>query len=131
MKVTDHVKYNRAFWDGDSDTYQDAHGEALDRAPLAWGAYRIPESELQILGDLSDRDVTLPRARGVDSRQEGFCRDYTHLPQGLPDGSQGGVLIRGALDVVEPDHGNIFRDAPAGFAESLDRTDRGDVVEGE
>ena len=59
MDVTerDHVRYNRAFWDGDSDAYQDAHGDALDHAPLAWGAYRIPESELQILGDVGGRDI--------------------------------------------------------------------------
>jgi SAM-dependent methyltransferase len=55
--MTDHVEHNRAFWDGDSDAYQDAHGGALDQAPRAWGAYRIPESELQILGDLRGRDV--------------------------------------------------------------------------
>ena len=55
--MSDHVEYNRAFWDSDSDAYQDAHGDALDRAPMAWGAYRIPESELQILGNVSDRDV--------------------------------------------------------------------------
>lgn len=53
----DHVLHNRAFWDGDSDEYQAAHGDALARAPLAWGAYRIPEDELDVLGDLRDRDV--------------------------------------------------------------------------
>jgi SAM-dependent methyltransferase len=51
------VRHNRSFWDADSDNYQDAHGDDLARAPLAWGAYRVPESELQILGDLSGRTV--------------------------------------------------------------------------
>jgi SAM-dependent methyltransferase len=55
--VTDHVRYNRAFWDADADEYQAAHGAALDRAPMAWGAYRVPESELQVLGNVRDRDV--------------------------------------------------------------------------
>jgi SAM-dependent methyltransferase len=47
-----HVTHNRKFWDADSDAYQDAHGEALARAPLAWGAYRVPEAELHVLGDV-------------------------------------------------------------------------------
>lgn len=51
------VEHNRAFWDADSDDYQAAHGDALAEAPLAWGAYRVPESELQILGDLRGLDV--------------------------------------------------------------------------
>jgi SAM-dependent methyltransferase len=55
--VTSHVEHNRAFWDADADSYQDAHGDALARAPLAWGAYRVPESELQILGDVAGRDL--------------------------------------------------------------------------
>lgn len=52
-----HVAHNRKFWDADADAYQAAHGEALAAAPLAWGAYRVPETELQVLGDLRDRDV--------------------------------------------------------------------------
>jgi SAM-dependent methyltransferase len=52
-----HVERNRAFWERDSDEYQAAHGAALTAAPLAWGAYRVPESELQILGDVHGRDV--------------------------------------------------------------------------
>jgi SAM-dependent methyltransferase len=55
--TSSHVRHNRAFWDADSDAYQNDHGDALDRAPLAWGAYRIPEAELQVLGDVRDRDV--------------------------------------------------------------------------
>jgi SAM-dependent methyltransferase len=41
---------NRAFWDADSDAYQAIHATDLDRAPEAWGAWRIPESELGVLG---------------------------------------------------------------------------------
>jgi SAM-dependent methyltransferase len=55
--VTDHVRHNRTFWDADADSYQQAHGKALAAAPLAWGAYRVPESELQVLGDLAGRNV--------------------------------------------------------------------------
>jgi len=53
----DHVAHNRRFWDADADAYQDAHGDGLARAPLAWGAYRAPESELRVLGDVDGLDV--------------------------------------------------------------------------
>jgi SAM-dependent methyltransferase len=56
-RKSNHVDLNRAFWEKDSDEYQAAHGAALAATPLAWGAYRIPESELQVLGDVRDRDV--------------------------------------------------------------------------
>jgi SAM-dependent methyltransferase len=51
------VSLNRRFWDADADDYQAVHGAELAAHPLAWGAYRIPESELQILGDVAGRDV--------------------------------------------------------------------------
>ena len=53
----DHVAHNRRFWDADADAYQDAHADGLARAPLAWGAYRAPESELQVLGNVHGLDV--------------------------------------------------------------------------
>jgi SAM-dependent methyltransferase len=52
-----HVERNRAFWDDDADAYQEVHGGALAAHPLAWGPYRIPESELRILGDVNGRAV--------------------------------------------------------------------------
>jgi SAM-dependent methyltransferase len=55
--VSDHVRHNRAFWDSDADDYQAAHGHALGAAPKAWGAFRVPESELRILGDLAGSTV--------------------------------------------------------------------------
>jgi len=42
---------NRRWWDGDADDYQAVHHADISNA--AWGAYRIPESELGVLGDLS------------------------------------------------------------------------------
>jgi SAM-dependent methyltransferase len=53
----DYERHNRAFWDADADDYQSAHGAHLAGAPLAWGAWRIPETELGVLGDLHGRDV--------------------------------------------------------------------------
>lgn len=55
--MSEHVRHNREFWDRDADAYQAEHGGALAHAPKAWGAYRIPESQLQVLGELRDRDV--------------------------------------------------------------------------
>ena len=46
---------NRAFWDDDADDYQAAHH--ADISDAAWGAYRIPEAELHVLGDLTGLDV--------------------------------------------------------------------------
>ena len=55
--MTDHVRRNRAFWDADADDYQAAHGDVLARHPKAWGVWRIPEHELDVLGDTSGLDV--------------------------------------------------------------------------
>lgn len=48
---------NRRYWDEGSDAYQDLHGDALARAPMAWGTYRIPEAEVRALGHVRGRDV--------------------------------------------------------------------------
>jgi SAM-dependent methyltransferase len=53
----DHVSHNRAFWDADAESYQAAHGDELTRTPLAWGAYRVPEAELHVLGDVGGAAV--------------------------------------------------------------------------
>jgi SAM-dependent methyltransferase len=48
--ASEHEQHNRAFWDADADGYQAAHGAELSAAPLAWGAYRVPDDELGVLG---------------------------------------------------------------------------------
>jgi SAM-dependent methyltransferase len=53
----DYIARNRAFWDADSDAYQGVHGDDLATRPLAWGAWRRPEDELRILGDVAARDM--------------------------------------------------------------------------
>ncbi|MDQ1511192.1 MAG: hypothetical protein QOG50_3036 [Actinomycetota bacterium] len=55
--MRDHVRHNRKTWDAASEEYQAAHDDDLTRRPLAWGAYRIPESELRVLGDVTGKDV--------------------------------------------------------------------------
>lgn len=48
---------NRAYWDSTSDAYQAAHGATLGEKALAWGVWRIPESELGVLGRVEGRKV--------------------------------------------------------------------------
>jgi SAM-dependent methyltransferase len=50
-------RLNREFWDEDADDYQAAHTSQLDTETMGWGAWNIPEADLQILGDVSGRDV--------------------------------------------------------------------------
>ena len=48
---------NRRFWNSHSNAYQKAHGPVLSETPLAWGVWRIPESELGVLGQVEERHV--------------------------------------------------------------------------
>ena len=48
---------NREAWNSDSDAYQHRHASDLGRRPMAWGVWRIPESELNVLGDVRGRDI--------------------------------------------------------------------------
>jgi SAM-dependent methyltransferase len=57
MDLTGHARKNRASWDRDSDDYEARHAAQLERAPCAWGVWSIPESELNVLGDVRDKDV--------------------------------------------------------------------------
>ncbi len=56
--TTGYERRNQEFWDADADDYQAVHAPDLDPAHArAWGAWRIPESELQVLGDVAGLDV--------------------------------------------------------------------------
>lgn len=59
------ARRNRAAWEDGSDDYQRRHGPALagDRA-LAWGLWRIPEKELNVIGDV-DGKTTLELGSGA------------------------------------------------------------------
>jgi len=57
MKLTDHARKNRAFWDRQAESYQSEHGKQLASVPLGWGVWSIPESELRVLGDVRGKDV--------------------------------------------------------------------------
>ena len=51
------AKRNRAAWDATSDDYQERHREFIGRTEPRWGMWQLPESELQILGDVAGKDV--------------------------------------------------------------------------
>lgn len=54
--LTGSAQANRTFWDAYSAEYQSRHHEALGGEP-AWGLWRVPERELQVLGEVAGRDV--------------------------------------------------------------------------
>lgn len=45
-----HERHNRDFWDADADDYQSLHGDDLRARARAWGAWRVSESGLRVLG---------------------------------------------------------------------------------
>jgi SAM-dependent methyltransferase len=55
--MASHTRKNRRHWDQESEDYQRRHGATLRRKPLAWGVWRIPEAQLQVLGDPRRRDM--------------------------------------------------------------------------
>jgi SAM-dependent methyltransferase len=129
-----HEQHNRSFWDADADDYQAAHGPELDAAPLAWGAWRIPEADLGVLGDVGGLDVLElgcgaaqwsralagrgARAVGLDQSQV----QLGHAGRGLPLVCASGeaVPLRAAsFDIVFGDHGAMsFCDPRHTVAES-------------
>src|SRR5262245_31318366 len=56
MSSSDSLR-NRAAWDRISDGYQARHAEFIGRPEPRWGMWQIPESELQVLGDVAGKDV--------------------------------------------------------------------------
>lgn len=56
-KPSDEALKNRAYWDRTSDEYQERHREFIGRPDPRWGVWQIPESELNVLGDVSGKDV--------------------------------------------------------------------------
>jgi SAM-dependent methyltransferase len=125
----DHVAHNRAYWDADADSYQAKHGAALDAHARAWGVWRIPESELGVLGDIAGLDVLElgcgaaqwslalatdgARATGLDvSRAQlrhagrAASRRGVRLPLVQADGERLPFAAR-AFDVVFCDHGAL------------------------
>jgi ubiquinone/menaquinone biosynthesis C-methylase UbiE len=56
--LSEHARKNRALWEADSDSYEEHHAQALSgEKAMAWGMWRIPEEELQVLGDVAGKDI--------------------------------------------------------------------------
>jgi ubiquinone/menaquinone biosynthesis C-methylase UbiE len=56
--LTEHALKNRSMWEAQSDEYDSQHAEALSgHLAMAWGLWRIPESQLHILGEVASRDI--------------------------------------------------------------------------
>jgi SAM-dependent methyltransferase len=51
------ARRNRAAWDAASDEYQARHREFIGQPESRWGMWQLPESELQVLGDVAGKDV--------------------------------------------------------------------------
>jgi SAM-dependent methyltransferase len=57
-RYSEHELRNRAMWDAYSDEYQGKHGGQLAKSGgLAWGTSQIPESELNVLGDVAGKEI--------------------------------------------------------------------------
>lgn len=54
--LSEHAAKNRAYWQAQSDAYQERHGEQIGRG-LAWGVWQIPEAELNVLGGVDGLDT--------------------------------------------------------------------------
>jgi SAM-dependent methyltransferase len=55
---TAHALHNREVWNRTSDEYQANHGPQLAASGgLAWGVWQLPDAELQVLGEVRDKDV--------------------------------------------------------------------------
>ena len=53
-----HVQKNRAMWEASSDEYERLHETELSgEKAMAWGLWRIPETELSVLGEVADKDI--------------------------------------------------------------------------
>jgi SAM-dependent methyltransferase len=52
-----HVEKNRSYWDAEARAYQRQHGERLAREALAWGVWRIPEAQINALGDTTGKEL--------------------------------------------------------------------------
>lgn len=129
---------NRAFWNSISATDQAAHDGALTAQPMAWGVWRIPESDVRVLGEVEARDVLElgcgaaqwadalarvgpRRVVGIDlsDQQLTHARARSHSLS-LVQGDAERLPFRGeAFDIVFCDHGaTVFASPQATIAEA-------------
>ncbi len=118
---------NREAWDATSDEYQAQHHEQLEQYPQAWGIWSLPESELQLLGDVDQRDVleygcggaqwtiALARRGARSTGLDNSSRQLTHAQAAIDKDSVSVKLVHGyaehtpfadsSFDIVFCDHG--------------------------
>jgi SAM-dependent methyltransferase len=56
MRLTEHAERNRVHWSGLAQSYAEVARQAWASEPN-WGVWRIPEAELNLLGDVTGKDV--------------------------------------------------------------------------
>ena len=57
-ELPEHAVRNRELWTRSNADHTDAQaGEAWAQAEITWGMFRVPESEVEVLGDVSGLDV--------------------------------------------------------------------------
>jgi SAM-dependent methyltransferase len=57
-QISSYAAHNRQTWDAQSAEYQATHGPQLAASGgMAWGVWQLPESELEVLGDVREKDV--------------------------------------------------------------------------
>jgi SAM-dependent methyltransferase len=56
-ELSEHARQNREHWNAKADSYQAEHGAFIGRPEPRWGVWQIPESELEVLGEVSGKDV--------------------------------------------------------------------------
>ncbi len=57
MEISGDAKANRESWDSFADEYQSRHAQQLNRDDFVWGVWSIPESGLNILGELRGKKI--------------------------------------------------------------------------
>jgi SAM-dependent methyltransferase len=55
--LTEHAARNRAAWDADAANWVESGRRAWASEEPCWGIWHVPESELRLLPDVSDKDV--------------------------------------------------------------------------
>jgi ubiquinone/menaquinone biosynthesis C-methylase UbiE len=117
------IPKNQAYWDSTSDAYQATHGSVLAEKAMAWGIWRIPESDLRILGDVAGLNVlelgcgaaqwtlrlmrTGARVIGIDlsARQLQHARQLSSAVPLVQGDAEQLPFRRESFDVVFCDHG--------------------------
>ena len=56
-ELSEAARRNREAWDAKAAEYQEQHSAQLDVDEPAWGCWATPERELNVLGDLSGKDI--------------------------------------------------------------------------